>query len=162
VIDTVLQQSSVGWIGGADTVRNAKFIATYTLAGGAETRAIYLPVDVPAELPQARFPTLDGVSATATLRGGQFLVGTAVSWATWAAANPDMRLISIRTVLSIAEDASKAPLITDSTPPLPPATGLTLAGISVPDAYVPTRYELWLGAQDSAGRRYFTRYTLQP
>lgn len=162
VADTVLQQSSVGWIGGADTVRNAKFIATYTLAGGAEARAIYLPVDVPAELPQARFPTLDGVSATATLRGGQFLVGTAVSWATWAAANPDMRLISIRTVLSIAEDASQAPLIKDSTPPLPPATGLTLAGISVPDAYVPTRYELWLGAQDSAGRRYFTRYTLQP
>lgn len=160
--DTALQQSSVGWLGSADTVRNAKYIANYSLAGAAESRPVYLPADVPAELPQARFPALDGVSASQPLRAGQFLVGTALSWATWAAANPDMRLISIRTVLSVAEDASQAPLIQDGTPPLPPASGLSLAGISVPDAYLPTRYELWLGAQDSAGRRYFTRYTLQP
>lgn len=160
--DTVLQQSSVGWLGSADSVRNAKFIANYTLAGGAETRAIYLPADVPTELPQARFPTLDGVSASAPLRSGQLLVGFTLNWGNWAAANPDLRLISIRSVLSIAEDASQAPLISDSAPPLPPLTTFALAGITVPANFVATRYELWLGAQDAAGRRFFTRYTLQP
>jgi len=160
--DTALQQSAVGWIGSADSVRNAKYMVTYSLSGTAESRAVYLPADVPAELPAARFPTVDGVSSSAPLRGGQLLVGLTINWAAWAAANPDMRLISVRTVLNVPADPTQAPLINDTAPPLPPSTTLALAGISVPDTFVASNYELWLGAQDAAGRRYYTRYTLTP
>ena len=162
LVDTALLRSSVGWIGADDFLLNAKYLATYSLSGTAESRAIYLPAEVPAELPAARFPTLDGVSSSAPLRGGQLLVGLTINWAAWAAANPDLRLISVRTVLNVPADPTQAPLITDTAPPLPPSTTLALAGISVPDAFVASNYELWLGAQDAAGRRYYTRYTLTP
>ncbi|MEL4181023.1 hypothetical protein [Roseateles sp. PN1] len=160
--DTALLRSSVGWIGADDLVLNAKYLVTYSLSGTAESRTVYLPADVPAELPAARFPTLDGISSSAPLRSSQLPAGLTINWSAWAAANPDLRLISVRTVLNVPADPTQAPLINDTTPPLPPSTTLALAGISVPDAFVASNYELWLGAQDVAGRRYYTRYTLAP
>lgn len=160
--DTSLQRAAVGWIGGADSVRGAKYIASYSLAGVVETRSVYLRADVPADLPRARFPALDGVSVSKPLRAGELLVGMTLNWSAWAAANPDMRLISLRTVLSTASDGSSTPLITELTLPLPPITTLDIAGLTLASGFVPLSYELWLGAQDGAGRRYFTRYTLTP
>ena len=157
--DTSLQRAAVGWIGGADSVRGAKYIASYSLAGVVETRSVYLRADVPADLPRARFPALDGVSVSKPLRAGELLVGMTLNWSAWAAANPDMRLISLRSVLS---DNSSVPLITELTPPLPPSSTLDIAGLALASGFVPLSYELWLGAQDAAGRRYFTRYTLTP
>jgi hypothetical protein len=162
IADTALQRAAVGWIGGADSVRGAKYIASYTLAGVVETRSVYLRAEVPADLPRARFPALDGVSTSKPLRSGELLVGMTLNWAAWAAANPDMRLISLRTVLSAASDGSSTPLITELMPPLPPSTTLDIAGLTLASGFVPLSYELWLGAQDAAGRRYFTRYTLMP
>ncbi len=159
--DTALQQASDGRIGSADSVSGAKYVATYTPIGSttAETRNVYLRADVLSNIPAARFPTLDGLSANAPLRSGELLVGRTLNWATWAAANPDMRLISIRTVLN---DGVVAPLVTDTAPPLPPLTTLALPGLTLAASFVPISYEVWLGAQDSAGRRYYTRYSLTP
>jgi len=70
-----------------------------------------------------------------------------------------MRLISLRTVLS---DGESAPLVTDTAVPLPPSTTLALPGLTPDAGFVATSYEVWLGAIDSSGRRYYTRYTLAP
>jgi len=156
--DTVLQQPLLGWLGSADSVRGAKYIATYTVSSTAETRSVYLRADVPTDLSKALFPVLDGVSTTAPLRAGQLLADLTVTWSTWAAANPNMRLISIH---SVASDGSSAPLVTPYTPPLPPTTTLSLTALTLADGFIATSYELWLGAQDTLGRRYYTRYTLQ-
>ncbi|MGS0755609.1 hypothetical protein ACVBEH_13550, partial [Roseateles sp. GG27B] len=59
-------------------------------------------------------------------------------------------------------DGSSTPLITELTLPLPPITTLDIAGLTLASGFVPLSYELWLGAQDGAGRHYFTRYTLTP
>lgn len=159
--DTALQQSAVGWIGSADSIAGAKYIASYTLDASttAETRNVYLRADVLAKPANSRFPQLDGLSASAPLRSGEILTGRTLNWATWAAANPDMRLISLRTVLS---DGESAPLVTDTAVPLPPSTTLALPGLTPDAGFVATSYELWLGAIDSSGRRYYTRYTLTP
>ncbi len=159
--DTALQQAAVGWIGSADSVAGARYIASYKLNGSTtvQTRNLYLRADVKAGLAAARFPALDGLTAAAPLRSGEILVGRTLNWAAWAAANPDMRLISIRTVLS---DGDGAPRVTDTAPPLPPLTTLALAGLALDPGFVPTSYEVWLGAQDGAGRRYYTRYSLAP
>ncbi len=159
--DTALQQASVGWIGSADSISGAKYVASYTLSGAsaAETRNLYLRAEVLAGIPNARFPALDGLSSTVPLRSGELLTGRALKWASWAAANPDMRLLSIRTVLS---DGVSAPLVTDTAAPLPPSTTLALPGLTLDPSFVPTQYEVWLGAMDSSGRRYYTRYTLAP
>jgi len=157
--DTVLQQPVLGWLGSADSVRGAKYIASYSIATLSETRSAYLRADVPTDLSKTRFPTLDAVSTTAPLRAGQLLLDLSVAWTTWAAANPDMRLISLHSVLN---DGASAPMVTNYAPPLPPATTLSLAALTLADGFLPTSYELWLGAQDTLGRRYYTRYTLQP
>jgi len=159
--DTALQQSAVGWIGSADSVAGAKYVASYKTAASttAETRNVYLRADVLAKPANSRFPQLDGLSASAPLRSGEILTGRTLNWSAWAAANPDMRLISLRTVLS---DGENAPLVTDTAVPLPPSTTLALAGLTPDAGFVATSYEVWLGAIDSSGRRYYTRYTLAP
>lgn len=156
--DTVLQQPALGWLGSVDSARGAKYIASYTIASAAETRNAYLRADVPGELGKPRFPALDGVSANAPLRAAQLLSDLNVAWTTWGAANPDMRLISLHSVLN---DGVSAPLVTPYAVPLPPGATLLLPALNLPAGFFPTSNELWLGAQDQQGRRYYTRYTLQ-
>lgn len=153
--DHVLRQGTLGWIGAADVLKGAKYVATYTIGSASVTRNAWLRADVPTDFLASRMPTLDGVSSSATLKVSQLQQGLSLNWSSWAKANPDQRLISLRTVLS---DGSSAPLITDYTVPLPPSTQLTLP---VPSpSFTPNSYHLWLGSQDSQGRRYMTRYTL--
>ncbi|WP_077032596.1 hypothetical protein [Pelomonas sp. KK5] len=159
--DTALQQAAVSWLGSADMTAGAKYVATFTPSGAtaAQTRNVYLRAEVLASPASTRFPTLDGLTSTAPLRASEILAGRSLAWTAWAAANPDMRLISLRTVLS---DGQSNPLVTDSAVPLPPTTSFALPALALGSSFVPTSYELWLGAQDSAGRRYYTRYTLTP
>ncbi len=158
--DTALQQAAAGWIGGADTLRGAKYQVSYSsLKGVAESRAVYLKAEVLSAPARARFPVLDGVGTDQPLRAAALLAGLKLTWASWAAANPDMRLIKVRTLIS---SAAQAPLIKDVFPGLPVSSGLSLDPLALTDGVVPTGYELWLSAQDSAGRRYLTRYSVLP
>lgn len=159
VSDIAIQRAAVGWVGSADSVRAAKFVASYTLAGAAETRNAYLRADVQTDPAAARFPTLDNLSAAAPLFASNLQGGTlSISWATWAAANPDLRLIEIKRVFQPA--AGGAPTVLDTAVPLPGKTAVTLSGSFTPTATVTS--ELWLQAQDSQGRRLHTRYTGRP
>ena len=94
------------------------------------------------------------------LRAVDLQTGTlALNWASWAAANPDLRLIEIKRVFT--PTAGGAPTVLDVTVPLPPRTTVSALGA----AHVPTgavKSELWLQAMDTQGRRLHTRYTASP
>lgn len=156
VLDLAIQRAAVAWVGSVDSVRGAKYIAST----GTETRNVYLRADVLADPAAARFPALDGLSSSAPLVAATLKSGAlAINWATWAAANPDLRLIEIKRVFTPV--AGGAPTVLDTVVPLWPKT--TLASLGA--AYTPTaaaKSELWLQAMDAQGRRFHTRYTVQP
>ncbi|MGN6830741.1 hypothetical protein [Paucibacter sp. M5-1] len=157
--DTLLQPTSLGWLGGADTLRAARYLASYTLAGTAETRNSWLRAELPASVPAAaRHPALDGVSASAPLSAAALASGLALNWSSWASANPDLRLSGVRALIRYSGSVT----ISDFTPAFPPASTLSLPALSAQAGQTPLAYELWLTAQDGAGRRLVTRYTLQP
>lgn len=161
ISDTLLASASVGWLGGADTLRGARYIASYTLAGVSETRSAYLPSHLQTAAPAtSRYPVIDGVSSTAPLTLAALKAGLDPVWSTWAAANPDLRLLSIRAVIRYADGRLQqrefvvAP--SETTRFASPMGGVGPLAIGTPVAY-----ELWLTAQDGLGRRLLTRYTLK-
>lgn len=157
--DLAIQRAAVGWVGGVDSVRGAKYLVNYTLGSTAETRNAYLRADVLGEPAAARFVYLDGIAVNAALAAATLKTGTFnISWAGWASANPDLRLIEIKRVFTPA--AGGAPVVIDTAVPLPPKTSVTMSGAYTSTAAV--RSELWLQAMDSQGRRFHTRYTAQP
>jgi hypothetical protein len=157
--DLAIQRSAVGWVGTADSLRGAKFIANYTIGGVAETRTAYLRADVLADPAASRFPAIDGLTANLVLRAVDLQSGSyAINWAAWAAANPDLRLIEIKRVFT--PSGGVAPTVLDTTVPLPPKTTVTLSTAYTPVGTV--KSELWLQAVDAQGRRFHTRYTAQP
>ncbi len=154
--DLAIQRAAVGWIGSVDSVRGAKFIVSYTISGVAETRNAWLRADVLGEPAAARFPALDGVAVASPLFAATLQSGTlTVSWSTWAAANPDLRIIEIKRVFT--PTAGGAPTVVDTAAPLPSKTTATLSTAYTPVGSVTS--ELWLQAMDAQGRRFHTRYT---
>lgn len=159
--DTLLQPASVGWLGGADTLRNAKFQASYAVGSSSELRLGWLRAALATSTPaQARFPVLDGVSSSAPLSLSSLNAGATLSWASWAKANPDLRLSLVRAVAlgsgsSQVQDRSPALAVSTSSLALP-------AGLFSASGFSPSGYELWLRAVDGSGRIYDTRYSVQP
>ncbi|MCV2370736.1 hypothetical protein [Roseateles oligotrophus] len=157
IAELVLRQSALGWLGSAESQRGAKYSASFTLDDKplTETRSAYLLADVPAVTPVARFPAIDGLSSSQPLTTAALRAGLTINFSNWAAANPDMRLISVRALL----DGFVLPLYVDYEPPSGGKTALVLAPVAWPSSATMT-VEFWLGAQDAAGRRYYTRYAL--
>lgn len=156
--DLAIQRAAVGWVGTADSVRAAKYLINYSIAGAAESRTAYLRADVLGDPAATRFPFIDGLTVNLVLRAVDLQAGTlTIDWATWAAANPDLRLIEIRRVF---RPATGAPTVLSTTVPLPPKSTVALTGAHVPAAAVTS--ELWLQAMDAQGRRLHTRYTANP
>lgn len=154
--DLAIQRAAVGWIGSLDSVRGAKYGISYNIGGVAETRTAWLRADVLGDPATSRFPALDGLSAAAPLFAANLQGGTLViNWATWATANPDLRLIEIKRVFT--PSAGGTPTVLDTTVPLPGKTSATLSTAYSPTGTVTS--ELWLQAMDSQGRRFHTRYT---
>lgn len=157
--DLAIQRSAIGWIGTVDSLRGAKYLINYTIASVVETRSAYLRADVLGDPAAARFPALDGLTANLPLRAVDLQSSTlALDWHSWAAANPDLRLIEIKRVFR--PSGGTAPTVLDTVVPLPPKTTVTLSTGFTPTGTVTS--ELWLQAMDSQGRRFHTRYTGQP
>lgn len=156
ISDTAVQKAKVAWMGPSDSLRGARFLVSSTGGGSTETRTVSLRSDVLAEVAQARFPVLNGVSADKPLTYASLKSELALDWTLWAAANPDLRLIKVQTVVI----GGASPLMVQTVPPASGKTSMALAALSLPSDLVPTRAEIWLHAQDAAGRRYITRYSL--
>ncbi len=156
ISDTAVQKANVAWIGPADGQRGGKYTVAYSLAGAAETRAVYLRADVLSEVANARFPVLDGVSTDKPLRFDALKSDWTLNWSAWAAANPDLRMLQVRTVVL----GALVPWIVDSAAPTGGKTSLVLPALALPGNFSPVRSELWLIAQDASGRRFYTRYAM--
>ena len=156
--DTLLQPADVSWVGGADTLRNARYLATFSIGGATDTRSAVMMAEVPTSLPATgRYPALDGVSATRPVSWANPGGGQALTWSVWADDNPGLRMTRLRVVV-----AQTGQLTVRDAAVLPGVMSLSLPAVTLkPNAKVLSA-ELWLTAQDSAGRLWLTRYAVQP
>lgn len=159
--DSLLQQAVFGWMGNADTAIGAKynisFVEFFTNAGIPVNA--YLSAEVPSDLANAPFPKLDGVSSAKPLTAAAIAAGPTLSWAIWAAANPNLKIFLARTIIA---SATATPLIQDPATLATAINGTQLPAAVVPSGFVPLSYQVWLGAQDAVGRRYYSKYSSAP
>ncbi len=140
--DTLLQQTP-GWVGSRDAALGALYVATIIPPiGPTETFNTYLRSKLAADLSASRFPKPDAALSLAASNSDLLL-----SWRTWADANPDMQVSSVRLI------ANSPAVIRDFTPLGPMATSVFLPAPTVPI----TSFQVWLGAQDSQGRWFYTQ-----
>jgi len=153
--DTVFSGVSL-WLGAADLALNARYKLSLSAADGSTaTRSAVLRGAFGALPAAARFPVLDGVSTSQPLPGTALLSSTTLAWTAWAAANPDLRVVFVRSVIV---DAAGAATVQD----FAPKTWLS-ASLELPQPEVPAGVAgltLWLAAVDASGRWYYTSYTL--
>lgn len=155
--DVLPQQLSIGAIGNLDSANGAKYLIS--VAGSSTSFPAYLPTNVLSDFSNAPFPMLDGVTSEKPLTTADFS-GTAqlsLSWATWAAANPNSKIISARALIS---SSAAPPVIKDAVIPLMPVTSVKIPSFGT--VATATSYQVWLGAQDNLGRRYYSKYTSSP
>ncbi|WP_188567153.1 hypothetical protein [Undibacterium terreum] len=159
--DFLLQQPALGWIGSKDGQAGAKYVISTTAANASATQnlSVYLPASVPSDYVTSQFPALDGVSASNPVVPAALIAGTNLNWANWAAANPDSHVFMLRFIIS---SDGAAPIVSDFSVPNDLSTTTTLAATTIPDGYVPSSYQLLIGAQDNLGRRFFTTYKSAP
>ncbi len=154
VLTSATTANSVGWIGNSDAVPGARYgLKTLTLVAGNEDNSTVLTTDMPSTTDAAAYPLPDGLSSTTPLTINDFTAGLTLSWNTWAAANPDKRMVEVRAVIT---STATAPVIHAVTVQPLAAHTLTLSAFSsVPGDAV--AYTLWLVAQDDQGRRYISK-----
>lgn len=135
------------WLAPVDTALGARWkssLVANDAAGTTTTRSVLLRgVHVGAPAP-ARFPVLDSTPDNTTLLGG----GT-LSWATWAAAHVDQRLLLVRRVVTLSDGTVQ---IIDAGPRRWSDTSLALGAAPLPEGRSVRGVALWLAAVDSAGR----------
>lgn len=154
VSDYVLAITNSSWLGVTDARPGSRFQITTSGIGVGETNNLILSADLPVTTNQAVYPVPDGLSVNTPLLQAAVTGGLTISWNTWAAANPGLRVIEVRTVITrpVTNAPSKQVFAIN---PLS-ATQLTIPAFSsVPSDAVD--YSLWMIAQDSLGRRYITK-----
>jgi len=149
--DTLIQKPSPGWVGSQDAVRGAKFVASVTLMGTAtETLSAYLPADVPSDMPLALFPKPDAATPLTLTSVGN---GFTLAWTNWLQNTPHMRVFNVRLIAQAAGINYLQDIPVDN----PVANAAVLA--PVPGV---TAFQVWLGAVDYLGRRYYSQLKSAP
>lgn len=155
-------QPDHAWLGAADLAAGARYSFTLTPADGDPlTRTLVLRRAFTTAPPATRFPVLDDVDSARPLASAGLLAGRTLNWKTWAAANPDMRLVAVRLVLDAPSELEVADIDEH------PVTDWQSQSLELPEAEPPashagSRLTLWLVAMDSAGRVYGTSYDRLP
>jgi len=154
--DTLPLKLSLGTIGNLDSISGAKYLAS--LAGSNVILPVYLPAEVPADLINAPYPMLDGIATNPlTIADISSSSGVNLSWANWAAANPGVKVFMARTLIS----SSGSYVYSDALIPPAPGTAIKVPAIAIPGGS-PVSYQVWLGAQDNLGRRFYSKFTSKP
>lgn len=157
--DEVLRASVYGWIGTSDTKPGARYqIDTATLSSGSESNSALFTADMPKTTSLSVYPLPDNLSASAPLSATNFINGLTIDWANWAAANPNMRVIEVRGVITSTATAPVTQSVTVL--PLGPTRATLPVFSTVPSDAI--AYNLWLIAQDDQGRRYVSKITALP
>jgi hypothetical protein len=154
--DVMMDASSEGWVGGVDGVAGARYVASFYMTGTTTPeykQNAFLGADAPLlgiNAASSQLPVLDGALPTATWLQS----GGALSWSTWAQANPHMKMKSVRLIATSANGVSSQ----EFSLPLTGSTGLTLSAQAVPAD--PTTYQLLMISQDHLGRYFYSLWTL--
>lgn len=157
--DMLAQPLTVGALGNLDAAAGAKYQVSVTVSGTTTVSPVYLAAEVPRDLSSAPFPMLNGLAAKPLSKTDiTASTGLTVSWADWVAANPDMHVFLARALVTSATSF----VYSDATLPVVTGTGIRIPKLTIPSGFVPTRYQVWLGAQDSLGRRYFSQFSAAP
>lgn len=140
--DTLLQQTP-GWVGSQDAADGAVFAATLVPATGANvTHNAYLRGRVASDLSATLFPKPDTPLNLASVNNDAL-----ISWRNWAEQNPDMQVQSVRLVSTNPTTIRDFPL-----------SGPMSTSVLMPAPASPiTNFQLWIGAQDSSGRLFYSQ-----
>lgn len=164
--DSLIQPTTTGWLSSVDAVRGARYTASYALLAtptATLTQPALLSADVPSGAATTRFAVPDVVTGQ-PLDAAALEAGTTLRWAAWSTAQADMKLVLVRNVLRHGDpaDATATPLVqvVDAALPVTAVTSAAVPANPLPADRVAVGRELLLGAQDSLGRRYFTRIRL--
>jgi hypothetical protein len=155
--DDAVMQSTNQWFGTSDLAPEARYRFSVLPPDGstAIARTAILRQPFAAVPATSRFAVIDDIKSSQPLSGGAMLTETTISWAQWAAANPDMRVIAVRRVLTGDEGYS---VLLES---LPRKWGDTSVVLQEPASdFGVTAIDLFIVAVDTAGRRYYTRYSV--
>lgn len=165
-VDSLLLQTAKGWIGiSKDGAAGAQYQFSITpFASATFSTSAYLPASVSSAPSSRYFPQLDDITADTPLSAAQVSAGTRLSWRKWASANPDLQVFLVKT-LAISSNSSSSFELAEIRIPDPVAvpsinvgsTSVTTVALASSNA---ARYEVWLGAQDTQGRRYYSKYLL--
>lgn len=159
VLDQVLPTTGTSLLGATDARPGTRFQMTATNVGGQETTSGILMADLPSSANQAVYPRPDSFYVGGSLLQADITGGMTLSWDTWAAANPGMRVMEVRTVISRPAPNSPSKQVF-TIQPLSANQLVIPAFSSVPsDA---TEYALWMIALDTQGRRYMTKIAVSP
>lgn len=139
------------WLGTADTSGSARYRASLVGSSGTVARSGVLRRAFAAAPATSRYPVPDGLGSSRPLQASALLAGLTLDWADWQAANPDMRLLALR---SVHVDAANTAVVQQLATDAGPATRLLLPAPTLPSGFSPVRSTLWLSAVDSAGRAY--------
>lgn len=144
-------------IGAIDTAVGARYrILTETVGNGTEDNMTRLTAGLPSVASASVFPLPDAITTT-PVTIADFINGLTVSWADWAAANPQLRMVELHTVIRTTT------LPVKNVVTIKPLSGTqaTLAPfLTVPgDAQ---SHVLWMIAEDALGRRYISKIIAQP
>ncbi|MDO9237306.1 MAG: hypothetical protein Q7U28_14885 [Aquabacterium sp.] len=158
IADKMLTIGAPGMIGLSD----AAIGTAYTLDTGGfgiadpDPNTTLLTTDLPAANAYSAYPLPDGLSVATPLTSSNLRPGLVITWNTWAARNPHLRMVEVRSVIS----SPTAPVIkTVRMLPLA-ANQATLPAMTAPlDA---TGDALWLIAEDGQGRRYISKVVAAP
>ena len=160
--DKLLLQTTKGWVGNSkEGAPRAEYKLSVTPFPSASARSYssYLPASVNITPASSLFPQLDTAPPASLASGGT------LSWKQWARANPGMQVFMVRTVASGGSLLSYAANEIRIPDPLAnPSINIGSSSITLPalSANGAGSYELWLGAQDTQGRRYYSKYSLTP
>lgn len=117
-----------------------------------QSYATRLTAGLTSDRSAARYPVPNNLSGV-PLTVARFTGGFGLDWSTWAAANPNMRVLEVRAVITCTTTAPVKQVFS-----VAPLNGTALnvpAFSSVPGDAV--QYTLWLIAADEQGRRYISK-----
>jgi hypothetical protein len=148
-----------GWLGQYDVRPGAKYWANSTGLGlTGDYNSTTLSTDLPSTASMSAYPLPDGISASTPLTHANLVAGLTVTWNTWAAAHPKMRVIEVRGVIT---SSVTAPMI-NKVITAPIATNQATLPAFSPDPGDALRYTLWMIAQDEQGRHFISKIVAPP
>lgn len=154
--DQMIEITAGGFLASSDLVPGATVSAyIYGLGLTPGTTYLTLTTNLPSSTALTLYPQPDGL-VSVPLTTANVVSGFTVTWDTWAALNPTMRVVEVRASIT----SPTAPVINKVIVPPISAHQATLPAVSV----VPSdavQYILWMIAQDDQGRRYISKIIAQ-